>query len=53
LIVVGGLTPSLLMDQEKLPRDVSPHVGTMDLDLGSDFGGLNEPPYRTCVSPGL
>jgi hypothetical protein len=21
--------------------------------IGSDFGGLNEPPYRTCVSPGL
>jgi hypothetical protein len=34
LVVVGGLVPSLLIDQEKLPENVTPHVGTLDLDLG-------------------
>jgi hypothetical protein len=34
LVVVGGLVPSLLIDQEKLPENVTPHVGTLDLELG-------------------
>lgn len=34
LVIVGGLVPSLLIDQEALPADVAPHVGTMDLDVG-------------------
>jgi len=46
LIVVGGLTPSLLIDQEKLPSDVSPHVGTMDLDLGLAFALVGEQRYQ-------
>lgn len=33
LVVVGGLVPSLLIDQEPLPG-ASLHTGTMDLDLG-------------------
>ena len=37
LVVVGGLVPSLLIDQSQLPEDVSPHVGTMDLDVGLAF----------------
>ena len=27
LVVVGGLVPSLLINQEKLPPHVAPHVG--------------------------
>jgi hypothetical protein len=37
LVVVGGLVPSLLIDQEKLPENVTAHVGTLDLDLGLAF----------------
>jgi hypothetical protein len=34
LVVVGGLAPSLLIDQERLPKGSDVHVGTTDLDLG-------------------
>ena len=37
LVVVGGLVPSLLIDQRGLPQEVSRHVGTMDLDVGLAF----------------
>ena len=30
LVVVGGLVPSLLIDQQNLPENVTAHVGTMD-----------------------
>ncbi len=38
LVVVGGLVPSLLIDQEKLLENVTPHVGTLDLDTGVPSG---------------
>lgn len=31
IVVVGGLVPYLLVDQEELPMGLDPHVGTMDL----------------------
>ena len=34
IVVVGGLVPYLLIDQEELPAGLDPHVGTMDLDMG-------------------
>ena len=34
VVVVGGLVPSLLIDQGSLPEGVSTQVGTMDLDVG-------------------
>ena len=34
IVVVGGLVPYLLIDQEDLPSGLEPHAGTMDLDLG-------------------
>lgn len=34
LVVVGGLVPSLLVDQEHLAEGVEAHVGTIDLDVG-------------------
>src|SRR6266404_993979 len=46
LVVVGGLVPSLLIDQENLPANVTPHVGTMDLDLGLAFAMVGEERYE-------
>ena len=46
LIVVGGLVPSLIVDQERLPEDVEAHVGTMDLDVGVQLALLHEGRYR-------
>jgi hypothetical protein len=46
LVVVGGLVPSLLVDQTRLSERASPHVGTMDLDVGLALGLLNEGRYR-------
>ena len=46
LVVVGGLVPSLLIDQENLAENVTPHVGTMDLDLGLAFALVGEARYQ-------
>jgi hypothetical protein len=46
LVVVGGLVPSLLVEQENLPENVTPHVGTMDLDLGLAFALVGEQRYQ-------
>ena len=34
LVIVGGLVPALLIDQDNLPENVTAYAGTMDLDLG-------------------
>ncbi len=47
LVVVGGLVPSLLVDQAALPQGVEPHVGTMDLDVGLRLALLDRGRYRT------
>ena len=47
LVVVGGLVPSLLVDQRALPPGVDAHVGTMDLDVGLTIGLLDQGRYRT------
>lgn len=46
LVVVGGLVPSLLVDQQNLPQNMEPHVGTMDLDLGLAFALVGEERYQ-------
>lgn len=46
LVVVGGLVPSLLIDQGHLPRGVSAYVGTLDLDLGLAFAVVGEQRYQ-------
>lgn len=46
LIIVGGLVPSLIVDQESL-GDADPHVGTMDLDVDLQVALLDEGRYRT------
>ena len=47
LVVVGGLVPSLLIDQETLPENVTSHVGTLDLDLGLAFALVGEQRYQS------
>lgn len=47
LVVVGGLVPSLLIDQDNLPEGTDAHVGTIDLDVGLTLGLLDEGRYRT------
>lgn len=47
LVVVGGLVPSLIIDQASLPEGTEPHVGTMDLDVGLTIALLDEGRYRT------
>jgi len=46
LLVVGGLVPSLIVDQPPLGDAVEPHVGTMDLDVGLRVSLLSEGRYR-------
>ena len=47
LVVIGGLVPSLLINQEDLPPGVDPHAGTGDLDLGLTLRLLDDGRYRT------
>ena len=47
LVVVGGLVPSLLNDQQTLPENVTLHVGTLDLDLGLAFALVGEQRYQS------
>lgn len=46
-VVVGGLVPSLLIDQEDLAEGAAAHVGTMDLDVGLTIALLDEGRYCT------
>ncbi len=46
LVVIGGLVPSLLVDQGALPEGVEAHVGTLDLDVGLTIALLDEGRYR-------
>jgi hypothetical protein len=46
LVVVGGLAPSLLIDQDNLDEGADTHVGTMDLDVGLTVASLDQGRYR-------
>ena len=46
LVVVGGLVPSLLIDQQAGNTGLEPHVGTMDLDIGLAAALLDHGRYR-------
>lgn len=50
VVVVGGLAPTLLIDQATLPEGTSPHVGTIDLDVGLKLALLDEGRYRTLTA---
>jgi hypothetical protein len=46
-VIVGGLVPSLLIDQRGLQSIEDRHVGTMDLDVGLALGLLDDQRYQT------
>ena len=46
IVVVGGLAPSLLIDQYRPPRGIDAHAGTRDLDLGLALAILEKDRYR-------
>ncbi len=50
LVVVGGLVPSLLIDQKNKNREAELHAGTMDLDLGISLTILGEGRYRALTN---
>ena len=45
LVIVGGLAPSLLIDQVNLPEGADAHVGTTDLDVGLAVALLDQQRY--------
>jgi Nucleotidyltransferase len=47
ICVVGGLVPSLIVDQSDLHAAREPHLGTVDLDLGFSVGVLDARLYET------
>jgi hypothetical protein len=47
LVIVGGLAPSLLINQLNLPNGADIHVGTTDLDVGLTVALLDEERYAT------
>jgi hypothetical protein len=49
LVVVGGLAPSLLIDQDHLPPGAERHVGTLDLDFGLGLAVLDASKYQAVV----
>ena len=46
IVVVGGLAPSLLVDQHSPPPGIDAHAGTRDLDLGLALAILEEDRYQ-------
>jgi predicted nucleotidyltransferase len=46
LVIVGGLVPSLIIDQNTLSEDVEPHVGTLDLDVGMSLAIFDNQLYQ-------
>ncbi|MFC1852121.1 nucleotidyl transferase AbiEii/AbiGii toxin family protein [candidate division CSSED10-310 bacterium] len=50
VVVVGGLVPYLLIDQENLPEGTSEHVGTIDLDLGLALAILDDHRYQAITT---
>lgn len=45
-VIVGGLVPSLLIDQSKLGSGDERHVGTLDLDVGLALAILDDQRYQ-------
>jgi len=46
VVIVGGLVPSILIDQKNLPDGADTHVGTIDLDLGLTLAIFDEKRYQ-------
>ena len=45
-VIVGGLVPSLLIDQENLPNGADSHAGIMDLDIGLTLAIFDNKRYQ-------
>ncbi len=45
-VIVGGLVPSLLIDQKNLPDGADNHAGTMDLDMGLTLAIFDNKRYQ-------
>jgi hypothetical protein len=45
-VIIGGLVPSLLIDQNSLPPGIPAHLGTTDLDIGLSLAIMNEKHYE-------
>lgn len=45
-VIVGGLVPSLLIDQNNLPEGADSHVGTTDLDIGLTLAIFSDKRYQ-------
>ena len=50
IVIVGGLVPSLIIDQGALPEGAVTHAGTMDLDIGKTTF-WSKPSSAPCVRP--
>lgn len=46
LVIIGGLVPSLLIDQDNLGEGVEAHVGTLDLDVGMSLAIFDDKHYQ-------
>jgi hypothetical protein len=46
VVIVGGLVPSLIVPQSQLPAGKSPHIGTMDVDLGLAIAIFDQQRYH-------
>jgi hypothetical protein len=46
VVIVGGLVPSLIVPPSQLPSGKSPHIGTMDVDLGLAVAILDQERYH-------
>lgn len=49
LVLVGGWVPYLLLAEHRREGDEFAHVGSIDIDLVVDPGGIGEDEYRTMV----
>jgi hypothetical protein len=47
IVIVGGLVPSLPIDQSNLAKGVEPRGGTMDLDIGLSLAILDDKLYQS------
>jgi len=45
-VIVGGLVPSILLDQKNLPDGADSHAGTMDLDMGLTLAIFDNKSYQ-------
>ena len=50
IVVVGGLAPALLVEQDPPPVETGVHAGTMDVDLGLDVALFDQHRYEALRS---